>query len=468
MTKTNPDHKPTSARPLRSMTEAEDCLMGLVNYEVKPPPMTLDKEGWHLKEFAQLLTKIDNPHQALPIIHIAGTKGKGSTTHILSALLQASGFKRVGVFTSPHLASFRERIAINSRPISSKAFVNTLNAVRSHLPPRSSTEGFRTTFEVLTAMAFHHFRQSGCEAVVMETGLGGRLDCTNIATARIALLTTIGFDHQRVLGHRLREIAAEKAGIITPGTIRALVGPQMPHRKNIVARAAQTQAKTAGVPLDLFDITNDPILRATPDANGFTIDLRMGDIVCDAILFPALGAHQLDNLRAALLAWSTFLSIEGKRPDARALRKGLANVHLPGRLERVQGTTPTLIDAAHCPASTHAAVQACQSHFPGQKIVLVLGVLADKNLDDMLAQLSQHKPGISLVLTHSPNSPRALPAKELTRATRKYFKKVRTCATLQEALDQARDHAAKHPGTLLLSTGSFYSVAEAQNLFRNK
>ncbi|MFW6304020.1 MAG: bifunctional folylpolyglutamate synthase/dihydrofolate synthase, partial [Candidatus Sumerlaeota bacterium] len=194
----------------KAYRQAVDDLLGLVNYEVKPPPMRFDTQGWHLEAFGRLLERLGKPQSAFPIIHVAGTKGKGSVTRMTAALLKAGGLGKVGIFTSPHIHSFRERIAINGRPISKGDFAGIFDKVRA-TQSGDNSEGFRTTFETLTAMALVYFKEQQCDAVVLETGLGGRLDATNVPCSEIAVITSIGYDHQKVLGDTLREIAGEKA-----------------------------------------------------------------------------------------------------------------------------------------------------------------------------------------------------------------------------------------------------------------
>ncbi|HUT22978.1 MAG TPA: Mur ligase family protein, partial [Sumerlaeia bacterium] len=312
--------------------EAEEFLLSLVNYEVLPAPARGDQEGWHLGEFSRFLADLGNPQSCCPIIHVAGTKGKGSTTRLISSILTALGWRRVGSFTSPHIESFRERIAVDNAPISEAEFVEALAAVRPACPERPH-EGFRTTFEVLTAMALRHFRECGCEAAVLETGLGGRLDCTNAVNARVAVLTAIGFDHQRVLGRTLREIAHEKAGIIKPGTGAAVVGPQLPRRAAVVMEEAGWQASAAGVPLEAFEATPDPIVRAEPLPFGWRVDLQTGAGEVASVRLEALGRHQLDNLRTALLAVDAFSRLERRSPSVGGFRAGIEAFRAPGRME---------------------------------------------------------------------------------------------------------------------------------------
>jgi len=454
------------SKTLPAYAGAEAFLLGQVNYEVKPPPMKTDEEGWHLEAFRRLLECLGNPEQTLPVIHVAGTKGKGSTTRLLVSLLRAAGWKRVGSFTSPHIDEFRERIAVDNEAISPQAFVEALEAVRSVLTENSAGEGFRTTFETLTAMAFWHFHRIGCDAVVLETGLGGRLDTTNVVTARVALVTTIGFDHQKVLGGTLRAIAGEKAGIVKPGTGQALVGFQLPRRRRLVETVVEEQARKTGVPVRFVGRESNPIVRAATHPWGFDLDLDYrGHRLC-GVRFPILGQHQLGNLQGVLGALDAFARLEGKDFDPETLRPGLESIQIPGRLERI-GTEPDiLVDGAHCPASAGAASQALADHFPGRPVVLMLGVLGDKNVRSMLKAFAQGPARIVRCFTWTPPSPRALEGAVLAEWAGKYLGQTRACETAEEAATLALE-ACRQSGenTLVLATGSIYGIGPARRAF---
>jgi dihydrofolate synthase/folylpolyglutamate synthase len=454
-------------RPPSSSTtayrEAEEFLLSLVNYEVLPAPARGDQEGWHLGEFTRFLADLGNPQSCYPVVHVAGTKGKGSTTRLISSILTALGWRRVGSFTSPHIESFRERIAVDNAPISEAEFVEALGAVRPACPERPH-EGFRTTFEALTAMALHHFRGRGCEAAVLETGLGGRLDCTNAVSARVAVLTAIGFDHQRVLGRTLREIAYEKAGIIKPGTAVAVVGPQLPRRAAVVMREASRQASAAGVPLETFETTRDPIVRAEPLPFGWIVDLRTEAGEAAGVRLEALGRHQLDNLRTALLAVDAFARLEGRSLSVGGIRKGVEAFRAPGRMEVLRQEPAVIADSAHCPLSARAAIDACAEHFPGCRVMLVLGLLGDKNHRLILESLRRGG-RIDAVFTHTPSSPRAHTGEALAALARRHFENVVSCKDVGEALWRAMRGQRRTPSAVVLATGTTYSVAEARMVF---
>jgi len=424
-----------------------------------------DTEGWHLAAFREFLRAMGDPQKGLPVIHVAGTKGKGSTTRMLASLLAASGWKRVGTFTSPHLETFRERICVDGKMISKKDFVAAADKARLFFP-EGPREGFRTTFEVLTAMALWHFHARKCEAVVLETGLGGRLDCTNVVDSRVAVITTIGYDHQKVLGSTLRKIAGEKAGIITRGTQSAIVAPQMPRRRSIVASAARQQGKAAGVPIRVYENKNDPIASVTPHSWGYDLTIRIAGLEADGLQFHALGRHQLNNLRGALMALEAFARIEGRSIRAAGLRRGIERITLPGRMELASDDPTVIVDGAHCAASARAAAQGVAEQFPGRNLILVVGVLGDKNHRQLLAELTAGPP-VRFLLTHTPPTPRGFPAQRLASLARRNAARVRACDSLQEAIERALEHQRRHPRCVILVTGSTYSIGPARDTLRS-
>ena len=436
--------------------EAEKFLLSLVNYEQLPPPMTQDTEGWHLQEFARFLRDLGNPQKQLKIIHVAGTKGKGSTTRMIASLLSALGWKRVGTFTSPHIEHFRERIAIDNKPISQPDFVRALQAVRQAHPVRAG-EGFRTTFEILTAMAFWHFREKKCEAVVIETGLGGRLDSTNAATARVALITAIGFEHQRVLGSTLKSIASEKAGIIKPGTGQAIVAPQPPRptanrqlncRKTGPAHPASPSPHTIlalipfKTPRQLYGDSN--LTSRYPAATSPQCDFKPSDVI------------SWTNLCGALMAVLAFARQGKKSISAAKIRKGIESFRSDGRLELIRTDPFLLLDFAHCPLSAKAVAAACAEHFPKHPVILVLGLMRDRNPHPILKAFKDSGV-ISCVLTHTPPSPRA-PSKRRSRPNRqRILSRSKSCGNLDKALEEAlaeqkknaEQHDPRHRNRLL-------------------
>ncbi len=443
--------------------QAEQFLMRLVNYETQPPPAHRDDEGWHLDAFTKRLAALGHPERACPILHLAGTKGKGSSTMLLVALLKQMGYKRVGSFTSPHMRYFRERISINAQAMSERDFVSVLNGLRESFSDRG-TQGMRTTFELLTAMAFVWFKAQKCQAVVLETGLGGRLDCTNVAPSRVALITAIGFDHQKILGRTLAEITREKAGIIKAETSTVVLAPQLPRRQKTVQRVVFQQAQKSSAELLLCSETNNPIQDARPDTEGWELELKWNEQQINGLRFPVFGHHQLNNLHGALAAAEAFGKVDGRTIKTSGLKRALLDYQSPGRLERADTQQVVLLDAAHCGMSARAAIESISEHFPDRQILLVLGLLGDKNQRRILQGFARGGK-VDRLFTYSAPSPRGCSGKALADQAKSIFKNVTAYDTLVKSLEAAFGLQKKHQQNILLVSGTTYSISQARDWF---
>jgi len=370
-----------------------------------------------------------NPHHGLRFIHVAGTNGKGSTCAMLESIYRAAGL-RVGLFTSPHLVSFAERIQVNRQLVPE---VEMARLVREILPSieEFSTEDHPTFFEVVTVMALRYFAEQHCDLVIWETGLGGRLDATNIVTPLASVITNIDFDHRPWLGDTLEQIAAEKAGIIKPG-VPVLTAAEPGRGLEVIAAKAQQ--------LDALLTVID-----RNDAEGSLLD---------AAKLPLLGDHQRLN---AALAVATVRAVETHFPvPQEIILAGLAQVHWPGRMQLAKGSDGQsfLLDGAHNPASAEALADAFRQQFPEACPALILGVLSDKDwrpLAEILAPLARR------LLLVPVNSRRSLAPEELLPVCRGANPQatINVCASLAEALEQSRQEP------LVIITGSLYLVGEA-------
>jgi len=393
-----------------------------------------------------------NPHERLRFIHVAGTNGKGSTCAMLESIYRASGL-RVGMFTSPHLVSFAERIQVNRQMISEADVARLVAELREQsragVPPASSPasaaqggttmdrrDACPTFFEFVTVMALRYFAQQRCDLVIWETGLGGRLDATNIVTPLASVITNIGFDHQQWLGDTLDKIAAEKAGIIKPG-VPVITAAEPGCGLETIAAAAQQKDSL----LTVIDRN---------DAQGALLD---------AAKLPLAGHHQRLN---AALAVATVRAVAPQIPVAQDLMlAGLSRVQWPGRMQLIK--TPSgqtlLLDGAHNEASARALAESFRQLFPDVRPTLILGVLEDKDWGSIARTLA---PLASRLLLAPVNSARSLSPDRLLPACKEANPEaaVEVCASLAEALYRS----ANDP--FVVVTGSLYLVGEATELLR--
>jgi len=380
-----------------------------------------------LENTRQLAALAGNPQEQLRFIHVAGTNGKGSTCAMLESIYREAGL-RVGLFTSPHLVSFRERIQVNRELISEAEVVRLV----SEMQPRLATFPVAyhpTFFEVITVMALSYFAREHCDLVVWETGLGGRLDATNIVTPLASVITNIGWDHQQWLGDTLAAIASEKAGIIKPG-VPALTATQAPEALAVIEAVARGQDSS------LTPIASDHAARSTQHA--------------------LVGEHQRLN---AALAVATVELLRPQIPvNAAQVQTGLARVDWPGRFQIIQrpGGGTLVLDGAHNPDGAAVLTATLQARFPGVKPTLILGVLADKDWRPMCARLAALA---ARVLTVPVGSSRSAAAEDLAAVCREQLPHdTHVGATLSEAL------ANTGKDDLVVVAGSLYLVGEALEL----
>lgn len=380
-----------------------------------------------LENTRQLAALAGNPQEQLRFIHVAGTNGKGSTCAMLESIYRAAGL-RVGLFTSPHLVSFRERIQVNRELISEAEVVRLVGEMQPRLA-MFPVAYHPTFFEVITVMALQFFAERRCDLVIWETGLGGRLDATNIVTPLASVITNIGLDHQQWLGDTLAEIAREKAGIIKPG-IPALTATHAPEALAVIERVAREQGSS------LTTITPHHASHLTQH--------------------PLAGEHQRLN---AALALATVETLQAKIPvTAAQIQAGLTGVDWPGRfqiLHRPGGRT-IVLDGAHNPAGVEALALALQAQFPNVRPTLILGMLADKDWRPMCARLASLAGG---AFTVNVGSNRSALAEDLAAACREQLPQAsEVCASLSEAL------ARTESDSLVVIAGSLYLVGEVLEL----
>ncbi|GAA0734207.1 folylpolyglutamate synthase/dihydrofolate synthase family protein [Dactylosporangium roseum] len=411
-----------------------------------------------------LLDSLGSPQRAYPAIHLTGTNGKTSTARMIDSLLRAHGL-RTGRYTSPHLRSVTERISIEGEPISEERFVEVYGEVAplaEYLDARSDEP--LTYFDMTTAMAFAAFADAPVDVAVVEVGLGGADDSTNVLQAQTTVITPIGLDHTEWLGDTIEDIALAKAGIVHKGsTLICALQPEEAMRP-ILERCAEVGATIAREGREFGVIQRDLAV------GGQVLTLQGLSGVYEGIFLPLHGEHQAQNAAVALAAVEAFLGAGAERAlNAEAVREGFAGATSPGRLERIRNSPPILLDAAHNAAGMRATVKALTEEFAFSGLVAVVAALADKDVEGMLELLEPITE--SVVITRN-SSPRAMPAARLGALADEVFgpDRVHVVADFPDAIDTAvtlaeSDNAV--PGTIgILITGSVVTVADARGLLK--
>lgn len=431
--------------------EAIRFWFGRVNYEQKSPQFG----DFKLERMRQLLELLGNPHRRLRIVHVAGSKGKGSTSALLASILHEAGY-RVGLFTSPHLVSVEERIQVERQPIGPAELAALMDDIRAAAPPALEREV--TFFEIGTALGFLHFVRRRVDLAILEVGLGGRFDSTNVCEPMLSIITSISFDHTQILGDTLGKIAFEKAGVIKPGR-PTISGVRNPEARGVIERVCRERG-SALTQIDAdFRYEHEPALIeaarerwprvrvTTPRRTWPTMDLGL------------IGAHQACNAAVALAAVEEVIA-QGMPIGDHAVAEGLARVNWPARLE-IMGRRPlVLLDCAHNVASALALAEALEQSFPlsaDARRILVFAGNQDKDLAGMLGVLAPRFERI--ILTSFRNSQRCATPEQLAAWVPAERRGVSvTCANSAEAWRLARAEAK--PGDLICVTGSVFLAGE--------
>jgi dihydrofolate synthase/folylpolyglutamate synthase len=411
------------------------------NYERKGLPK-YTMTNYDLARIEMLLDRLGNPHRAFKALLIAGTKGKGSTAAFSESMLRAAGY-RTGLFTSPHLHTFRERIQIGGELISEADVIRLVQGLRSHL---EAIPGL-TAFEVITALAFHFFAEARVQMAVLEVGLGGRLDATNVSDPVVAVITSISYDHTQLLGDTLSLIAREKAGIIRPGAL-VVSAPQVPEAMTMIEEVC------IGRRAELVVVGEEEYRwqpgRATLHGQSFELHGERYSI-------PLLGRHQLAN---AITAWAAIDGLEkraGLSVPLSARREGLQNTHWPGRLEILGHAPYVVVDSAHNGDSASKLRAALQDFFPGHRVILVFGASADHPFADALHELL---PAADRTLVTRSRHPRAATPEALSQTVADLGYQSAIVPAVPAALETALEKAAAND--LICITGSIFTVADAR------
>ena len=427
----------------KTYQETVDYLFGLQKYGIK----------FGLANSFSLMELLGRPHKKFRSVHIAGTNGKGSTAAFLSGILQAAGF-RVGLYTSPHLVHFTERIRINNVQITEERVVALARKVREAcrliVPDAGKERPSPTFFEVTTAMAFACFAEEGVDIAVIEAGMGGRLDSTNVITPLVSIITNIDLEHIEFLGDTLEQIAGEKAGIIKEG-VPVVTGATQPGVIEVLESAAVSrQAPLYRAPKDFRP---ERIIPGPPQV----FDYQGIGGAFPSLRIQMLGRHQVDNAALALAAVECLRNA-GLAIDEPALREGLGRTFWEGRMERVSERPDIYLDGAHNPASARVLARSIAAMKPAyRKLILIIGILADKDYRRIVAELV---PLADHVVVTRPQYSRAMDIPVLASAIKALHGSVDTAGSVEEAI-RAVGKAASDDD-LILITGSLYIVGDAR------
>ncbi len=447
---------------------ALDYLYSFVDYSLKHSS-ELAKAEFNLERMFALLERLGNPQVTYPIIHVAGTKGKGSTSALCASALQAAGYK-TGLYTSPHLLDYCERIQINGEPISHETLVKLIEEIK---PAVAQVEKL-TTFEITTALAFLAFAKQGCTAAVFEVGLGGRLDATNVVIPRVSVITSLSMDHMAVLGDTLAKIAGEKAGIIKEG-VPVASAPQKDEALEVLLRvAALRNSKVTLIGKDVefkpishsldgqelkifaqhpsttsFDTSPKSTGATQPSAQGQPSDMQPSDL--PTFKLPLLGFHQLVNAATAYAA----LKVSGLDVPDQAIQRGFAQVKWPARFEILRRDPPVVIDSAHNRDSALRLRETLDEYYPGKPVILIFCALEDKDISGILEEL---KPRLERVVATRADHPRAPSANWTAEQVDKAGIPVEAVVPVESALERALVLAGEQK--IVLSAGSVAFAGE--------
>jgi len=428
---------------------ALDYILRFADYERLPRSAVV----FDLRRVELLLEKLGKPQDAARSVHIAGTKGKGSTAAMIAAILTRAGY-RVGLYTSPHLLSFTERIQVDGHPIAEDTFARLTAVIEPEVEAVNGdgTYGELTTFEILTALAFTYFREVGVEYQVLETGLGGRLDATNVVRPEVAVITSISFDHVDVLGDTLSRIATEKAGIIKSG-ISVVCAPQFPEAMTVISSVCQER----GARLVRVDNLSWHRTEFTPDGQSFHLQGQHREYDLN---IPLLGEHQLENAAVAVAAVEVLTEL-GAKVSSGDIGNGLVGLNWPGRLQVLRRQPWVIVDGAHNAYSLQRLGEGLQQYFTFDRLIVIFGASADKSVASMATELASF--ASEVIVTRSRN-PRAVAPSMLAPEFSKWGTVTEIVGSVAAAVELALARAG--PKDLICATGSIFVVAEVMEYLK--
>lgn len=426
---------------------ALDYIYSFVDYERVPRPR--DAANYDLRRVDELLARVGDPHRKVKSVHVAGSKGKGSVASMVTAVLTMSGY-RTGLFTSPHLIVFNERIRIDGEMIPDQDVTRLVDRLKPEVTAvnEAAHYGRLTTFEVITALGFMYFAEKRCDFQVIEVGLGGRLDATNVIMPEVAAITSISLEHTDVLGNTLALIAGEKAGIIKPGAI-VVSAPQADEAREVFERTCrERKAKLVQTGVDITWQT----LHFDNHCQTLRIKGRLGTY---EVTVPLLGEYQLENTAVAVGVLEVLME-KGFHVTSESIASGLAGVSWPGRLQVLNQRPLVVVDGAHNPYSASHLREALKRHFEFDKATLIIGTSADKDINGIAAELA---PLFNRVIITRSIHPRALATAPLVDAFARLGMAAEATDDISTALPVALAKAG--PDDLICVAGSLFVVAGA-------
>jgi len=440
--------------------KALDYLYSYVDYSLTRN-LRYSADKFNLGRMEDFMARLGNPHRQYPVIHIAGTKGKGSISALIASTLKAAGYK-TGLYTSPHLQDYTERIQVGNRQIPQEELVALLEEIKPHAEKIPQI----TTFELTTALGFLYFARQEVTAAVIEVGLGGRLDATNVVTPLVSIISSLSLDHMAVLGDTLAKIAEEKAGIIKPGR-PVVLAPQREEARRVVERVAKERVST------LVQVGRDYLFapwRHSLDSQSLLVWPASEQALADEFIetggrndweplrlsIPLLGYHQVENAATAY-AGLQIARLEGLELKEEAILKGFASVSWPGRFEVLRRTPPVIVDSAHNQDSALRLRLALDDYLPGQPVILVFGASEDKDIHGMFAELI---PRVQRVIATQSEHPRAINPDKLVELAHQFGCSAQAITPVEKALSWAMELAGAEAAVVV--AGSLFVAAAAR------
>lgn len=444
----------SNAGAITTLERAYGWLDSHIDYEKKLDRLSPADDAFKLDPVRRLLEAIGSPQRGLRTAHIAGTRGKGSSALALEALALAAGL-RVATFTSPHLYEYRERIRLNGEPIPPEGFTGLMRSLAGAYDHLHAGAGFQTVFELLTAAFFLAAKEAGAELCIVETGLGGRLDSTNVIDAGPVLLTRIGLEHMHLLGDTHEKIAAEKAGILKRGGW----GVYSRQGFDSVVEVFERRAREVGAPLEsAVDLI--PCIKERYSPEGMELSFLFGGSPV-SLRLPLYGPFVAENLQG-VLAFYKRLASRGAIPELEpgVIQSAWEKLRLPGRMQALRLADPRnlrlFVDGAHCPTGAAAVAATLREHFGSVPATAVVGMMADKQHEAFFKALASWPHWRGVVCYDMPGNPRAARAVQLAEAARGHFPHVDVCPDVTSALELALDRPGERE--MIVAVGSIFSV----------